>query len=80
MAAQPSVAVCQEEIVEVEVHGVPDQAPEQVSSAAGSDANLHGRRASQRCGLLTWCCTRLGWWLDLQGPGSCALGSYGSMS
>ena len=43
VAVQPSVAVLQEEIIEVEVHGVPDQAPEQVSSAAGSDANLHGR-------------------------------------
>ncbi len=44
VAAQPSVAVLQEEIVEVEVHGSPDQAPEQVSSAAGFNAVLHGRQ------------------------------------
>ena len=61
VAPQPSVAVLQEEIIEVEVHGAPKQAPEQVSSAAGSDANLHGRRASHRRGLLIWCCTWLGW-------------------
>ena len=42
-APQPSVAVFQEEIIEMEVHGAPDQAPEQVSSAAASNAYLHGR-------------------------------------
>ena len=44
VAAQPSVAVLQEEIIEVEVHGAPDQAPEQVSSTAGFNAVLHGRQ------------------------------------
>lgn len=50
---QPSVAIFQEEVIagEMEVHGAPDQAPEQVSSTAGPNACLHGR---QQCMSTPW--------------------------